>query len=403
MAMGSPARRSAGAVTLLGLLVLLGVAYVARRPSDVAPFAPQPAPSSPRALALPGSPAAPAHDTAPPVMASDSEGALARLREAQLRLANYRAFAQYPPGSRPAAEHPDQLNPRASVVRTLPLVAGARAHDEVNVQLGQDRRELVGDEIARLWIRCEDSLGKPLPCVVDNAEIKSDPGTGGAPLGPFPVTFSDEGRDGDERAQDGTKTALVQPMALGLSRYHGMLRVQIRVRLGRDLGTPFFDLLYTGSPPARFTGRVRESIVDGSLQLALGIQVIRAGRYFVVGRVDDTQGKAVAYLEWSGELALGEGSVPLDVFGKLIRDQRPTLPLFLRDVEGYLFFEDTTPDRAHMPRLAGVVHKTAVYSLSEFSSAEWDSEQKRRYLDEFEKDVQKASGEVASATGTAQP
>ncbi len=400
--MGSPARRPAWAAMLLGLFVLLGAAYFARRPSDVSPAAPLPAAGGPRASAVPGSLAAPAPDAAPSVVASDSEGARARLRDAQLRLANYRAFAQYPPGSRPAAEHPDQLNPRAPVVRALPLVAGARADDEVHVQLGQDRRELVGDESARLWIRCEDSLGKPLPCVIEKAEVISDPGAGGALQGPFPVTFSDEGRDGDERAQDGTKTALVQPMALGLSRYHGMLRIQTSVRLGRDHGAPFFDLLYTGSPPARFTGHVRESIVDGSLQLALGVQVSRAGRYFVVGRVDDTQGKAVAYLEWSGELAIGEGSVPLDVFGKLIRDQRPTLPLFLRDVEGYLFFEDTTPDRAHMPRLAGVVHKTAVYSLSEFSSAEWDSEQKRRYLDEFEKDVRQASGEVGSATGAAQ-
>lgn len=136
-----------------------------------------------------------------------------------------------------------------------------------------------------------------------------------------------------------------------------------------------------------------ESLTDGSLVLALGIQVRRPGRYFVIGRVDDEHGKQLAYLQWDGELAAGQKTVPLTVFGKLVIDGRPELPLYLRDVEGFLFLDDSAPDRLHLPRLAGVVHKTRVYSLADFSDREWQSEQKQRYLDEYQKDVDRAKVE----------
>jgi hypothetical protein len=74
-------------------------------------------------------------------------------------------------------------------------------------------------------------------------------------------------------------------------------------------------------------------------------------------------------------------------------DGRPELPLYLRDVEGFLFLDDSAPDRLHLPRLAGVVHKTRVYSLADFSDREWQSEQKQRYLDEYQKDLDRAKVE----------
>jgi hypothetical protein len=394
MAVRSTVRRPAWGTALIGLILLSLAAYLASRPAS-SPPAESAAVSAPQRAALRPALAATAPGSSPPVAAAPaSDEAAQRLLAAQTRLSNYRAFALYPPDSRPASEHPDQLSPRAPVVRTLPLAGGGRANDEVRVQLGQDRRELVGDDSARLWVRCEDSLGKPLPCAVERAVLTAEPGSPAAAQAAVPVEFSDDGRGGDERAQDGTQTALIQPATQGFARHQGLLRVQLSLRLGSDQGSPFFDLTYTGSPPARFTGRVRESIAEGSLQLALGVQVSRPGRYFVVGRVDDADGKPVAYLEWNGELSVGEATVPLRVFGKLIHDLRPRWPLLLRDVEGYLFFEDATPDRAHLSRLAGAVHKTATYPLSEFSDREWDSEQKRRYLDEFEKDVAEARREA---------
>lgn len=385
---------------LLGAIAVFAGAYLLSRATEPKPPVPGVAtsePARPPSLVL-RSPDGQLAASAGPAPALKGQEAEAHKREAEERLASYRKFAQYPPGSRPASEHPDQMHPLAPVVRNLPLTARGVASEDIRVQLGQDRRELVGDEAVRLWVRCEDSLGKVLPCRVEQAELLVPPGSEGAPS-PAPVTFSDDGRGGDDQSGDGTLTARVVPSQLGFSRHHGTLRVQTTITIEKERGAAFFDFLYTDAAPARFTGAVKESLGGGSLLFSVGLQVMKPGRYFVIARVDDANQKPFAYLEWDGPLSAGEQTVPLTVFGKLLRDGRPAMPLALRDVEGYLFFEDTMPDRAHLPRLAGVVHKTEVYSLAEFSEQEWDSEQKRRYVTEYEKDV----AEAGAATKPSRP
>lgn len=374
---------------LLGLLSGLFF-YLARDPASVGPGTPpQPALSGKLAAVAQTSTrssAAAAADLLPD-LAEPGES----LSEAQQRLARYKQFSRYPPGSRPAREHPDQMAPFLPVVRQSPLVFGGEANDEVSVQLGQDRRELVGDETARLWVRCEDSLGKVLPCLVRQAVALPAPPTD-SQVAPAPLTFLDDGQNGDDRSGDGTLTAALRPSALGFSGFSGTVRVQLQIGLGEHRGGALFDLAYTPNAPARFAATVSETVVQGSLHLGLQIEVLRPGRYFVTGRVDDARERQFALVQWDGELTQGTHKVPLTVFGKLLHDEKPTFPLVLRDVVGFLFLDDSEPDRMHMPHLVGVVHKTKVYSLADFSEAEWDSEMKRRYLEEYEKDVERTKG-----------
>ena len=378
----------------LGLALLLaGVYWFGRDPAPARSVPPEPPAADTAASASPGLPAHPGPLASPGAATPPgSQVAAQLLREAEDRLASYRRYARYPPGSRPAHEHPGEMTPFAPVVRSQPLYFKGQANDEVRVSLGQDRRELVADEVVRLWLRCEDSQGKALPCQVPQATVMMAPPSEGK-VPPSATRFADDGLGGDERAGDGTLTAAVQPSALGFGGYHGPVRVQLAIALGAEQGESFFDVMYTPEEPARFTGKVAESLTEGSLVLALGIQVKRPGRYFVIGRVDDEHGKQLGYLQWDGELAIGQKTVPLTVFGKLVHDARPELPLYLRDVEGFLFLDDSAPDRLHLPRLAGVVHKTRVYSLADFSDREWQSEQKQRYLDEYQKDLDRAKVE----------
>lgn len=375
---------------LYGLVVLglLGAAYLRTRsapPSPQVTLAPQ-VEATAGAPLLPGPAGQLAAVGGEPTPVGQEQEVL---REAEERLAAYRLATRYPPGSRPAKEHPDQMTPRAPIVRHQPLIVKGVAHDDIRVQLGQDRRELVGDEVVRLWLRCEDSQGQVQPCRVPQATVMIAPASDGN-VPPAAARFADDGQGGDERADDGTLTASVQPSALGFGQFHGTVRVQLTISIGSEQGSTFFDVMYTPESPARFTGVVRESLADGSLVLALAVTVSRPGRYFVIGRLDDHRDNQVAYLQWDGMLAAGPQTVPLIVFGKLLRDQRPELPLQLRDVEGYLFLDDSAPDRMHMPRLAGLVHQTKIYSLADFSDREWDGEQKQRYIDEFQRDVERA-------------
>lgn len=337
-----------------------------------------------------------------------------RLHRAQERLAAYRTWARYPPDSRPASEHPDRLQPAAPLIRVLPLAKTGGAGPEVRLQLLQDRVTLVGSESARLSVRCEDGTGALLPCAVQTAQVLPLHPTVGAasPTGPHPaaaaIRFGDDGRSGDEVAGDGTLGAMLQPARLGFGSYLGPLRVALTLRTpgqyalaargqpdkdakdktdndpegaaSQAAGEAFFDLWYTPEPPAVLTGQVHEELSDGSLQLYLGIDVRTPGQYALAARVDDARGKSFALLQWNEELAAGPQEVKLTVFGKLILDGAPAMPLRLRDIDGLLLRADadTEPDREYLPLLAGYIHTTGSYPLSEFSDKEWHSPERDR-------------------------
>jgi hypothetical protein len=110
----------------------------------------------------------------------------------------------------------------------------------------------------------------------------------------------------------------------------------------------------------------------------------------ISARLDDAQGQPFALLQFNEELGSGAQQARLVAFGKLLRDGQPAFPLRLRDVDGFLLHPDRHPDRAMLPRLAGVVHSSRVYPLSRFSDAEWQGEERQRYLDELRRDVDRA-------------
>jgi len=320
-----------------------------------------------------------------------------RLRQAEERLATYRKFAQYPPGSRPAREHPDQLFPTAPVVRGTPLSLGGRPSEHIVLKLRQDRLVVVGSETIELGIRCEDSQAQALPCSVEKAEISalplSAPPAGGPapkkPAGPRAVEFSPDSRGG----RGGELIATLRPADLALVDSTWPLRVDVTLRAGGDpaeSGSALFDFLFTPEPPAVSTGPLRESVVAGSLVLTYPLLVRRPGRYLLHARVDDAAGKPLAYLEFNDLLPAGPQQVPMTVFGKLILDEKPAFPLKVRDFDGYLLKEDVDPDREQIPTRAGYHHTTQIHSLSVFSPAAWQSEEKTRHEREFEKDVEQA-------------
>ena len=315
-----------------------------------------------------------------------------QLRRAQERLATYRSWARYPPDSRPAREHPDRLQPAAPLTRILPLRHAPGA--QVRLQLTQERLSLVGSESARLSVRCEDSQGALLPCTVQTARalplqppnLPSSASPPSSRPAAAVVRFTDDGRSGDEAAGDGTWSAMVQPARLGFGGYLGPLRVELLIRAGAAapdessdaVGEAAFELWYTPEPPAVLTGQVREDVSDGSLHLYLGLDVRTAGRYVLAARVDDARGKSFAYLEWDEELDPGPQEIKLTVFGKLILDQSPAMPLRLRDIDGFLLKEDAEPAREYLPLLAGYVHTTGSYPPSDFSDEPWCSKERDR-------------------------
>ncbi len=309
-----------------------------------------------------------------------------RLARAKLTLETYLKANKYPPDSRPMSEHPDMETPHWVPRYSLKIKRADGKPGMADIILSQDRRFLVADEVATLSMKCRVG-DKPQPCRVYGAWLKklTDPAVSGTPGGQ-PVSFNE--------GPEGSQVAKVQPSALGFSNFHGLLRVDVAVDVGSESGATGYQLEYTPDAPATFTGAIEESLENGTLFLRAGMNVKRAGQYVLYARVDDAKGKTFAFLSVNQEFAAGEQKVPFRLFGKLIHDEKPAGPWSLRDLEGFRLLEDQTPDREIMSAREGVVHTTKTYAPESFSDAEWDSSEKKRYVDELTKDVSKAEGDV---------
>jgi hypothetical protein len=328
-----------------------------------------------------------------------------RLRQRQelidnLRLADhtycsYRSGSQYPAGSRPMAENADQNTPNAPVTEMNPMrLEGGGSDAKVQVQTSQSRVYMAANEAVALSLRAVDADGNVLPLVVTRALARGITYGAARPAPQVMVPFADDGGGVDPVAGDGAFGGVLAPGQTGLAGFNGTIRTEVRYSVGGKNGTVLFDVIYTPELPAVWSGPVREAVENGSLNFYLKADVRMPGRYIVSGRVDDARGKPLALLTFNDVLGPGPNEIKLTLFGKLVRDgmrdAHAALPLTLRDVDAYLLKENVDPDRALMPRLEGKVHTSKTYASSGFSDAEWQSEERSRYLTEFASDLTQA-------------
>lgn len=342
---------------------------------------------------------------------------LARARQVQ---AAYRAATRYPPESRPLAEQPDQAHPFAPVAEEGPLrLPGSPVVPGYRLRTTQERVFSQGGQSVLLTVAAVDDEGRVLPLRVDRSfaqEVaassrKGVTGASPAAASRLTVSFADDGVDGDAVAGDGVFSLRLRPASDGLGERAGLIRVELALHSGEQPGFAYFDVIHSPRAPAAWpvadvaadgaadaeaapnapaaSGQlpVRERLEAGSLTFELPLEVKDAGRFVASGRVFDAHGRPVALLGFNERLAAGPQTLRFQLFGKLLRDLRPAFPLTLRDVQAFRLLPDRFPDRALMPALAGVVHRTGVYPLGVFSDAEWAGDERSRTLAEHGRDV----------------
>lgn len=315
-----------------------------------------------------------------------------RLQRAEDVFDNYRNSTKYPFESRPAREHIDQMYPNRPVREEGKLTnPGQKPAQGIRIRTSQERVYVAGDETVLFTVNAVDMEGNALPLQVMRA-IAHDPPLDGKPSKRNAITmpFNDDGTSGDQTANDTVSSARLVPATQGFAGHAGTIRVELNLKVNDQTGFAFFDIFYTPHPPAVWSGGVREVVEGGSLNFYLKAQVREGGRYVVTGRIDDAKGQPFALVSFNNELAAGPREIKLNLFGKLLVDEKPAFPLTLRDVDGFLLKEDATPDRALMSRLSGKVLLSRVYPISVFSDVEWDSEERARYLAEYGRDVESA-------------
>jgi hypothetical protein len=358
--------------------------------------------------ALPlGAPAPPAglHFLGPvPVTNPAGEDRTARRRQLgeQVRLTqhtycSYLRHTRYPHGSRPAAQHPDQLYPNQPVRESNPMrIDGGDSDPGVLVQTAQSRVYLAAGETVEFSLRAVDAHGAALPLVVTRALAQGMGDTGSRPAPRVTLAFSQD--DGDHWR------ATFAPQAGALAGFHGTIRSEVRFSVNGRAGVVLFDVIHSPELPALWAGTAREAIGADALEFTLPLDVRLPGRYVVSGRIDDALGRPFALASFNELLGQGTQSVALRVHGKLLHDADPgpPLPLVLRDVEGYLLRENVDPDRLLLARREGTVLVSRTLSLAGVPDREWQSEERSRYLAEYAKDRMAARERLSAFDPAAQ-
>ena len=310
---------------------------------------------------------------------------------------SYRTSSQYPVGSRPMTENPDQNRPNDPVASTNPMrLDSGGANTGVQLQTSQSRVYMASGESVAFSLRAVDADGKTLPLVITRALAQGITYAGTRQTPQVSIPFADDGTGPDPVPNDGAFAGVLAPAQTGLAGFNGTIRTEVRYNVGGKTGVVQFDVIYTPELPAVWMGAPREAVEEGSLVFHLPLDVRMPGRYIVNGRVDDARGHAVALLTFNEVLGPGPNDIKLAMFGTLLRDQTPAPPLTLRDVDGYLLKENTDPDRALLPRLQGKVLTAAAHGPKSYSDEEWQSEERSRYLTEFGKDLREARARLAA-------
>ncbi|MDZ5460582.1 hypothetical protein [Azohydromonas lata] len=320
---------------------------------------------------------------------------------ARQSLQAYEESTRYPHESRPLSQQPDQVHPFLSITEdaVLRLADGSVARG-VHVRTTQERVFIQGDESVLLSVSMVRDDGVVQPVRVIRATAREIPASNSGSLYPVvDVNFNDDGLDGDVFAGDSVQSVRLQPARQGFAGLAGVLRVEVVLAHAGRQASVWFDLTLTGAAPALWKGPVHEALEDGSLSFYLGAEVKEPGRYVVTGRVDDATGRPLALLTFNDDVAAGTQAFRLSLFGKLVHDAQPVFPLRLRDVEAFLLRPDRFPDRAMMPPRAGTVHMSARHPLSAFSAAEWQDEERHRYLVELQRDVNDAQSRIIELEG----
>ncbi len=360
-------------VVILGLLLLLLlILWLARgHPPEVAHVEPPVEPAAP-----PGPPWA---LVPPPQVAKLEVGhkadrshvGLWMLEDANLPMvvADSLIVSRFPRDSMPLTKFQvDQLEPNRRFDSKGPVThKDLTVEPNMQVLFTGDKFRIVGDQSLLMTLALfKDDQPVPVSIVSATARAKS---VDSAAVGlDVPVTFSDRG--------DLVQMATLQLTGTPIENHAGRVDVDVQYDPGNGkIAQVTLDALYQpgGPAPARFTGKFREVMNQGSLDIYAGVEVTEAGPYMISANLfDAARQPAVSMLARMVQLAPGTTEVKLEAFGRVVREQSSPSPFTLSNLRGYLFYPGKDPDRKTMPDYMED-YQTAKYPADAFSDDEyWD-------------------------------
>jgi hypothetical protein len=289
---------------------------------------------------------------------------------------------KYPPTSLPLGHKTDLIEPNFVEPSRRPLSVDKDGKaGKIGITQWQDRVMLGDGDLAIATFTVMGETTKvPVVSVTRATLLVDDNGAIGKEL--TPLAFRDDGVAPDLTAGDGTFSGLVPPTAATLNGKSMSVFALVDLTVAGEAGQLRYHFISTGSPPAKFTGIVRDAIEGGSLAFHIGIDVYRAGRYSFMARVFDANDKPGVLLTAVDEYSVETRELVLVAFGKALLDQGLTPPFKLKNVEGFRYLVGAYPDREIMAILPGPF-TSANFPLSQLSPAEWDSPDRWKRVDDL--------------------
>jgi hypothetical protein len=243
----------------------------------------------------------------------------------------------YPPGSQAVTEG---FNPVTQPLEDDPVDADKGIHCRFGprVAVVHPPDPLVID------LEVQNNLGGDLPITDAVARFRTEQGD--PKKGPWITTpFVDDGSGRDLAGGDHKYTATLAPtdeQRATLLAGGGHLYVEVDFQAPNGLGARDYvtTMQYSREPDGTLDGKYAESVDRGSLVISVGVTTTVAAEYRVIGTLygSDT---AIAFASKSVQLGVGEGTVPLLFFGKILHDRGIDGPYVLRYA---MLYEHLGPD-----------------------------------------------------------
>ena len=397
--------RWVSAVALAGVLVAVVWFWRRdRRPPELAPRVTEKAddesPAEPTVVAR-----TKGEEAAPSVAATDAE--LPPLERYKAHMAETKRAllekTRYPLGSRPLVTKTDLLKPHHVEPIMRALAADMGQTHTVAIMQNQDRVWLSPGQAAIATITAT-SNNVPAQLTFQRSDLTQELGADGGNAitqsAPFAhPTFLDDGNPPDELPGDGVYTAaVIVPATVPPS---SLTLVVGATATNGETGTLYFNFISTLPPPAVFTQTARDALEAGSIAIYVGISVQQAGSYIINGRLYDSTGLPLVFMNFTGELTTETTEVRLLAFGKVILDEGGVPPFTLQDVDGQEMLIGVYPDRAPMVEWAGP-YATQNYSIASLSNADYDGPDKQRKIDALDKATQEGIERISNGGGSQQ-
>jgi len=295
-------------------------------------------------------------------------------RDLPPQIQRYLAANVYPPTSRPLTkEATDILYPNQRYEKPRPLDEDG----DFTFVFTADRYYYTGDETALVWLEVLEG-SEPADVEVHQATARAE--ENGQP--------SEEAVDLGLQS-DGGRWSTTLSLAEVFPDHHGTILLEVAFQVeGQDPHTEAFRIFTTPLDriPAQITGNFRDSVQDGSLLVEVDVDVTEPGFFRFDANLYDRNGEPVAYAVFKGDLEPGQQWLPLEFFGKILRDQGAMGPYSVEQIRGYRFLEGQTPDRERLVDNTAI-YQTSPYDAATFSDAVYSSEHKDRMVELMLEDI----------------